>query len=317
MVKILREYAVDFWSVGSLPLGIILNLVLLGFPRALDASTAIARLIELAEGGLRSALIRRRGGPRAEVAAGFALVGLVVGLVGSLAWFAVVVLDSTSGPTRLVGRSLLIAWGLSIGRLASEASRASRGTDLATARRSALDLVGLDATRLDPSGLRQAQIRRLGERATSDVIAPLFWLAVGGPAGLWAYRAAEALGRRFEGANPRTRPFGLAPSKLREAVDFLPDRLGLFLIALSATLLAEDGMGSLRTGLDRGRKPPSRPGARGSGAIEGALGLQPGGELERASVEPKQVRRAWRILILAGLHAAALAVAYRLIVVGD
>src|SRR5258708_817640 len=93
MATVFIEYAVDFWAIGALPLGAVLDLTL-GDPRWMpNPVRLIPFLIERAEGGLRVAVAKRGGGPRAELVAGLVLATLVVGLVGGLAWLAVEVLD--------------------------------------------------------------------------------------------------------------------------------------------------------------------------------------------------------------------------------
>jgi adenosylcobinamide-phosphate synthase len=316
MVKIFLEYPVDFWALCAIPLGLLLGFLLERFARKPAPSRAIGPLVDLAERGLRASVARRRGGPKGELLAGSVLALVVVGLVGGLAWLSVELLAQVGGPANLIGRSLLIACGISIGRIGREVLRASEALDLTTARRAAVEFVGLEATRLDTREIRRACVRSVGERANRLVIAPLFWLAIAGPAGLWGYQAVDTLGRRFAVGGPRSRYLGFTSERLDDLANFAPERLTWLLISLSAALLGEDGVLAFRFGL-RGRRPqPSRPGALAAAALDGALGVQSNGRLEAESPEPRTVRRALRIMQVAGLHAAALALAYRIVFIG-
>jgi adenosylcobinamide-phosphate synthase len=317
MVTIFREYPVNFWAIGALPLGMLLSLALEWLPWKPDPSRGIGWLIDRAEGGLRVVVAKRRGGPGAELVAGSVLAVVVIGFVGGLAWFAVEVFNQLGGPATLIGRALLIAGGLSLGRIGREVLRASEATDLATARRAAFAFGGIDSPRLDAPGIRLACVRSVGERANCLVIAPLFWLAIGGPAGLWCYQGVDALGRQFDDGGPRSRYFGFTSIRFDDLANFVPERLTWLLISLSAALLGEDGVGALRVGFGRGRQFPDRPGAWGMAALFGALGVRPGGRSDEPAIEPTKVRLAVRIMQVAGLHAAALAVVYRIVVLGD
>ena len=331
MATVFLEYAVNFWAIGALPLGVMLDLAL-GDPRWMpNPARAIPLLIERAEGGLRVAVARSGGSPRAGRVAGWVLATIVVGLVGGLAWIAVEVLDGIDGPALLIGRGLLIYWGLSLGSLGSEISRASRAPDLATARRSAFAFVGLDAAGLDEAGVDPACLASVGERANVAVIGPIFWFAVAGPAGLWSYRAIDVLRGAVVNDAPRDRDFGRASARLDDLANFVPCRLTCLLIALSAALLGDDGASALRMGWKEGRRHPHRQGTWGMAAIAGALGVRLGrrtpdrGRSGRepaigdpiGPVEGATVRRGVRIVRVAGLHAAVLAWAFRIVVFKD
>jgi adenosylcobinamide-phosphate synthase len=317
MVTVLRQYGVDFWAVGALPLGIGLDLALGYFPRKPRPGLAIGRLVEVAERGLRAAIAQRGRTPKAELMAGVILAVVVVGLVGGLAWLAVEVLGQFGGPATLIGRAALIAWGLSSGGLGAGALRASEAPDLATARRVAASFLGIGSGRLDPDGINRACIRGVGERANRRVVAPLFWLGIGGAAGLWSYLAIDTLHAMVADGSPRSRYLGFAAARLDDLANFLPARLTWLLLALSAALMGDDAGAAFRFGLAQGRRHPDRDEVWGRAALDGSLGLQPGGPLDHGPVNPSTVRRAVRIMQIAGLHAAALAIAYRIVVLGD
>jgi adenosylcobinamide-phosphate synthase len=314
MVTVLREFGVDLWSVGAVPLGVGLDLALGFSSKKPSPGLAIGWLVDRAERGLRVAIVRRGGTSKAELLAGLMLSLLVVGLVGGLVWLAVEVLDDLGGPASLVGRAILITWGLSLGRLGSEVVRASEAPDKVTAQRAAFRFVGLESTRLDQTGIRRACVRSVGERANRQVVAPLFWLAIAGPAGLWSYLAIDTLFVKVVGVGPRSLFFGFAAGRLHDLANFVPARVTWLLLALSAALLGENAGTAFRYGLSQGRRNPDRPGVWGSATLDGALGLQPGGISAHQPIEPPTVRQAVLITQVAGFHAVALAIAYRIVV---
>jgi adenosylcobinamide-phosphate synthase len=184
-------------------------------------------------------------------------------------------------------------------------------------RRPASGFLGLGSSRLDQDGIRRACVQVVGERANRLVIAPLFWLAIGGPAGLWSYQAIDTLGLMVVDGGPRSRFFGFAAARLGDLANFIPARLTWLLMALSAALLGEDAGVAFRYGLAEGRRYPDRPGVWGKATVEGALGLQPGGSSIDNPIKAATVRRAVRIMQLAGFHAVALALAYRIVILRD
>ncbi len=115
---------------------------------------------------------------------------------------------------------------------------------------------------------------------------------------------------------PRSRYFGFAAARLDDLANFIPARLTWLLLALSAALLGEDAGQAFRSGLAEGRRHPDRPGVWGMATLAGALGHPARGNSPSRAGRASTVRRAVRIMQVAGLHAVALAVAYRIVVVG-
>jgi adenosylcobinamide-phosphate synthase len=296
MVTVLREYSQDFWALGALPLGVALDLIV-GKPKGWPhPNEAIQRLIAIAERGLRVAVAKVGGGPNAERLAGLVLTTVVVGLVGSLAWLVTDLCHQLGGPATLVGRALLIYWGVTI--------RAEGKKCL-----------------LDDLESQRACVESIGSKANDATIAPLFWLAVAGPAGLWAYRAISELVRKVGFGDARSLHFGRASAQLDDFANLVPVRLTWLSIALSAALLGEDGAAALRIGWRDGRNHPCPNVGWGEATLAGALGIQLCGRPSRGGIPTGKtlvgdpivpmdrmvVRRAARIARLAGLNAVALA----------
>ena len=330
MVTLIQEVHANPWILGSIPLGVALDLMI-GHPRGWPHPVrAIGRLIGSTERGLRIAVARAGVSSRGERAAGMVLVTLVVGLVASLAWLATEIGDHVGGPVTLIGRALLVYWGLAIRSLGTETLRASEAPDLSSSRRELERLVGRDTSRLDEAEIHRTCVETIGENTNDAIVAPLFWLAVAGPAGLWAYKAIDTLDRMVGHRNARYSHFGRSSARLDDLANLIPARLTWLLIALSSALLGEDGGSALRIGWRDSRKQPSPNAAWGEAAIAGALGVQLGGRATHggiptlrpllgdpiAPIDRTTVRRAVRIMQVAALHAAALAWAVRALLQG-
>jgi adenosylcobinamide-phosphate synthase len=106
--------------------------------------------------------------------------------------------------------------------------------DLATARQAVAAIVGRDTAGLDAAGVAGAAIESLAESFNDGVVAPAFWLLVGGLPGLFAYKAVNTADSLIGHREPRWRAFGWAAARTDDLVNLIPARLAGALIALAA-----------------------------------------------------------------------------------
>ncbi|WP_421858377.1 adenosylcobinamide-phosphate synthase CbiB [Oricola sp.] len=99
-------------------------------------------------------------------------------------------------------------------------------------------IVGRDPKTLDEAGVGRAAIESLAENASDGVVAPVFWYALFGLPGLFAYKmlntADSMIGHRTE----RHRAFGRASAQLDDIANWLPARLTAMLIAFASYTMA-------------------------------------------------------------------------------
>ncbi len=325
MANIIRESGLDWWTIVAPPLGVALDLAL-GDPRGWPHPVrAVGGLVRVTERGLRIILGKLGGGASGESLAGVVLVTVVVGITAGLAWVATDLCARAGGPAVLAGHALLIYWGLAIRSLGDETTRASEAPDLSTARRELAQVVGRDTANLTESEVARACVETVGENASDAIVAPLFWLALLGPVGLWAYKAINTLDSMVGYQDARYRNLGKVAARLDDLANLAPARLTWLLIALAASLLGERGRAAFRVGWRDGRKHPSPNAAWGEAAMAGALGVQLGGRSTYAGtpvdkprlgdpgppIDRLTVRRAVRVMQVVALIAATLAfVAY-------
>jgi adenosylcobinamide-phosphate synthase len=317
----IREVGADFWAIGAFPLGVALDLIL-GDPRGWPHPVrAIGWLTRWAEQALRIALARLGGGSRAEVFAGAVLATVVIGFTVSLVWLSMDLAGRLGGPATLVVRALLIYWGLAIRSLGDESLRVAEAPDLEAARRELAMIVGRDTGRLDEAEVHRACVETIGENANDAAVAPLFWFALGGPVGLWAYKAINTLDSMVGYRNARYRYFGRVSARLDDLANLVPARLTWLLITLSAGLLGNRGIAAFRIGWRDARKHPSPNAAWGEAAMAGALGVRLGGRSTYggvpsdkpllgdpiAPITRETVPRAVLVMQIAALMAAGLA----------
>jgi adenosylcobinamide-phosphate synthase len=308
-------------AVWSLPLGAALDAVL-GDPRSWPHPVRwIGRLTTALERGLRWLIARGRGAGRAERCAGVALALVVTGLSMAAAWGAIALGDRIGPLGGLGARALLIFWGLTAHSLGAEALRAAEAPDLETARRELAQIVGRDTADLDAGAIGRACVETVAENCNDAVVAPLFWLALGGPVALWGYKAASTLDSMVGYRDGRYRDLGWASARLDDLLALVPARLSWLLIALAALVWREHAGAALRIGWRDGRKHPSPNAAWSEAAMAGALGVQLGGPASYGGVPsvkpllgdggtaigPATVRRSVRLMGTVALFGVLLA----------
>lgn len=103
--------------------------------------------------------------------------------------------------------------------------------DLAGAREAVSKIVGRDASALGESGIAGAALESLAESFNDGVVAPAFWLFVGGLPGLFAYKALNTADSLIGHREPRWRMFGWAAARADDLANLLPARLAGALLA--------------------------------------------------------------------------------------
>ncbi len=167
------------------------------------------------------------------------------------------------------------------------------GGDIASARRELAMIVGRDTAELDEREISRAVIETVAENASDGVIAPLLYLAIGGPALALAYKAVNTLDSMVGYKNERYRRFGWAAARLDDIANFIPARITAVLICLTADIArrlapspqpsaqGEEGDSAFPSPwsimLRDGRNHPSPNSGYPEAAMAGALGVRLGG----------------------------------------
>jgi adenosylcobinamide-phosphate synthase len=154
---------------------------------------------------------------------------------------------------------------------------ALRDGDLPIARERLSMIVGRDTAALDEPEILRATVETVAESLSDGIVGPLFYLALLGPAGMAAFKAASTLDSMCGYRNERYREFGWASARLDDVANFIPARLSVLLVALGALLLGYDARGALRCALRDGRGQPSPNSGFPEAAVAGALGVRLGG----------------------------------------
>ena len=233
------------------------------------------------EGGER--LLRRPGQtPAAEFVAGgtltFALVAAAyIGTAASLVWI------QKRGRVLGFAAKTLLAWTCLASRsLHTESSAvvsALEAGDIVLARQRLARIVGRDTQHLDAQEISRAIIETAAESCSDGVIAPLFYMAIGGVPLSMAYKTINTLDSMIGHSDEKYFYFGKVAARLDDVANFLPARLTA--LGITATAAAFEGANSataLKTWLRDGMKHKSPNAGQPESAMAGALQVRLGGE---------------------------------------
>lgn len=182
--------------------------------------------------------------------------------------------------------------------------------DLTGARKAVSRIVGRDTERLDMEGVTKAAVETVAENTSDGVIAPFFYLAIGGPVLGWVYKAVNTMDSMIAYKNDKYLYFGRAAAKLDDIMNFIPARLSAVFMIAAAYLFGMDGKQAGRIFLRDRFNHASPNSAQTESVCAGALGVQLAGDAwyfgkryekktigdRNRAVEPEDIRRANRLL---------------------
>ncbi|MEG1524590.1 MAG: adenosylcobinamide-phosphate synthase CbiB [Clostridia bacterium] len=112
--------------------------------------------------------------------------------------------------------------------------------DLQKARHDVSMIVGRDTAMLDDAGVTRAAVETVAENAADGVIAPLFYILLGGGALGCFYKAVNTMDSMIGYKNERYLDFGRTAAKLDDVLNYLPARIAAVLMMIGARLLGLD-----------------------------------------------------------------------------
>lgn len=311
------------FHILALLLGILLDLVF-GDPRWLYHPVClIGALISRTEKILRSVFPKTEKGELAGgvfltvivAAVSTALPALILYLAGKLSvWFVF---------------ALEVFWSfqiLAVKSLKSESMKvyeALKRGNLENARKAVSMIVGRDTQKLTEEGVAKAAVETVAENFSDGVMAPLLFLAVGGPVLGFFYKSVNTLDSMVGYKNDRYLYFGRFSAKLDDVLNFIPSRVSALLLVAASPLAGLDAGEAWRI-FRRDRKNHASPNsAQTESAAAGALGVQLAGDAyyfgklyqkptigdPGRPVEFEDIRRVNRLMYTAVCLAAVLALA--------
>ena len=270
--------------------------------------------------------------PRGERAAGAVLAAALP--LGTLALsLGLLRLCRRIHPALAFTLEILWCWqSLAVRGLASESENVrraiTRGT-LEEARSAVGRIVGRDSAALSRQGVVRAAVETVAENFCDGVASPMAYMLLGGAPLALCCKAVNTMDSMVGYKNDRYLHFGRAAAKLDDAVNFLPARLAALLLVLSAGLTGMSLPGAWRIWRRDRRRHASPNSAQTESAMAGALGIRLAGPASYfgqvhdkpfigdalREAEPRDIRRANRMLYAASVLCLALLCALRILII--
>ena len=108
---------------------------------------------------------------------------------------------------------------------------------LAGGRKAVSQIVGRDPESLDEAGVSRAAIESLAENFSDGIVAPVFWLAVGGLPGGVVYKAVNTADSMIGHRTERHEAFGWAAARLDDLINLPASRLTAALLCVASLVV--------------------------------------------------------------------------------
>ena len=262
------------YSLPALAIGFVLDL-LIGDPRWLyHPICVIGNLIAVLEKAIRKIFPKSNGG---ELAGGFVIVVLICLFSGGV---PLLVLHYLYRFLPVAGFLLETFWCyqlLATRSLKDESmkvyDRLKNGT-LDEARYAVSMIVGRDTRELTETGVTKAAVETVAENASDGVIAPMFYMAIGGVPLMFLYKGINTMDSMLGYKNDKYLYFGRVAAKLDDVANYIPARISGWLMVAGTVFTGMDTKNAAKIYRRDRRNHASPNSAQTEAAMAGALDVQ-------------------------------------------
>lgn len=155
-----------------------------------------------------------------------------------------------------------------------------KASDIPGSRKAVSMIVGRDTSVLDAEGIAKAAIETVAENTSDGVIAPLIYMAIGGPVLGFAYKSINTMDSMIGYKNDKYLYFGRAAAKLDDVVNYVPARISAYLMIAAAFISGKAYSGKRAWTIYRrdNRNHASPNSAQTEAVCAGALGIRLAGD---------------------------------------
>lgn len=202
---------------------------------------------------------------------------------------------------------------------------ALKAGNLPEARKYLSYIVGRDTQQLSEEAVAKAAVETVAENTSDGVVAPLFYMALGGAPLAFAYKAVNTLDSMIGYKNERYLHFGRFAARLDDVANWIPARISGLLMIVAAYLGGFRGRNAARIYRRDRRRHASPNSAQTESVCAGALGIQLAGNAsyfgklyekptigdEDRKTEAEDIRRANRLMMITSALGVGLAALVR------
>lgn len=266
------------WTLLAVCIGFLLDL-LLGDPRWLyHPVRIIGNGISLAEKMLRALFPKTKKGERI---AGGVLVLIITGFSVALPLGILYLGYRWNFWLGLAVETFMCYQLLAARSLRDESKKvydALKTGDMEKSRQVVSMIVGRDTRSLTEEGVTKAAVETVAENTSDGIIAPLFYMMIGGAVGGFAYKAINTMDSMVGYKNEKYQYFGTAAALLDDVVNYIPARISGWLMVLAAYLLNMNGKNAKKIYLRDRTQHASPNSAHTEAVMAGALEIQLAGD---------------------------------------
>ncbi len=239
------------------------------------------RLIGWSVGASERVLRRLGTGKHFELVAG-TIVAIGVPMAAALSVHAILRRTGWIHPSCRIGAEIWLASTcLATRNLLDESAEvlhALEAEDIARARVRLARIVGRDTHELEEPEICRAVIETLAESLSDGIVAPLFYLAIGGVPLAMAYKAVNTLDSMIGHRNEKYLYFGRVAARVDDIANYVPSRISVLLLCVVAAWGSDtSGSRGWKTWLRDGKKHASPNAGQVEAAMAGVLGVRLGG----------------------------------------
>ena len=174
--------------------------------------------------------------------------------------------------------SYVTFWMKSLDYGGNRVFNALKSKNINLARKNTSKMVSRNTANLNESDMIQGTIESIAENTVDGVIAPLFYLILGGAPLAITFGVIDSLDLTMGFKNEKYKDFGWAAAKLDDIASFIPARITGLLIPLAALMLGKNFKNSFKIMLRDRKKHPSPNSGIPESAVAGALEIRLGGD---------------------------------------
>lgn len=181
-------------------------------------------------------------------------------------------------------------------------------------------IVGRDTQKLSEEGVMKAAVETVAENTSDGVVAPLFYMIIGGALLGFGYKAVNTMDSMIGYRNERYQYFGTAAARLDDVLNYIPARLSAWLMLAASFLTGMDVKNAFCVYKRDRRKHKSPNAAQTESVMAGALDIELAGDAwyfgklcEKPAIgepirniEAEDIRRSHRLLYVTAVLALIL-----------
>ena len=264
-------------SLLALVLGFILDLII-GDPHGLYHPI---RLVGNLIGLLEKHMNKKSDSPDRQMVMGWLMALIVITLSSGIPLLLLLLAYRIHPVCGLVLETIMCWQLLATKSLKDESMKVYRKLkkhDLQGSRHAVSMIVGRDTEVLDETGVTKAAVETVAENTSDGVIAPMFYMAIGGAFLGWMYKSINTMDSMVAYKNDRYLYFGRIPAYLDDIANYIPARLAGLLMVLASFLVRLDGTHAFAI-FKRDRYNHASPNSAQTEAVmAGALNVQLAGD---------------------------------------